>query len=74
MKTSVGVRMKFISVFQAQAKKEEKKILLCIILISLVPEIEKKWRKEGGKHPVLQTTDKCRIQDSSCRSIIKCST
>lgn len=35
-------------------------ILLHIILISLVPEIEKKWRKEGGKYPTLHTPDKCR--------------
>lgn len=55
-------------------RRKPKMILLHIILISLVPEIEKKWRKEGGKYPTLHTPDKCRSQDSSCCSISKCST
>lgn len=65
-KTSVRERLKFISVCQAQAKKM---ILFHIILISLVPEIEDKRRREGGKCPTLHTPDKCRSQDSSHYSI-----
>lgn len=55
-------------------RRKPKMILLHIISISLVPEIEKKWRKEGGKYPTLHTADKCRSQDSSRCSISKCST
>lgn len=55
-------------------RRKPKMILLHIILISLVPEIEKKWRKEGGKYPTPRTPDKCRSQDSSRCSISKCST
>lgn len=36
-------------------------ILLHIILISLVPEIEKKWRKEGGKYPTHQISLEAKI-------------
>lgn len=47
METSVAVRLKFVSVFQVRAKKND----LRIILISLVPEIEEKREERGRKAP-----------------------
>lgn len=63
-----------IEIYISFFRRKPKMILLHIILISLEPEIEKKWRNEGGKHPMLLTTDKCRSQDSSHCFISKCST
>lgn len=72
MKTSVGVILKFVSVFWAQAKKKD--LLAHYFDCDLVPEIEKKWRKEEEKHRTLWTTKNCRIWDSSHCSIIQCLT